>query len=42
LPPKRREDFVKKLAQALERGTPGRAEIERRLKEEPAVTSLRE
>jgi thiamine pyrophosphate-dependent acetolactate synthase large subunit-like protein len=42
LPPKRREEFVKKLSQALERGTPGRAEIERRLREEPAVTSLRE
>lgn len=41
LPPKRREDFVDKLHQALERGTPGRTEIERALKEEPAVTSLR-
>jgi pyruvate dehydrogenase (quinone) len=42
LPPKRREDFVKKLHEALERGTPGRTEIERALKEEPAITSLRD
>jgi pyruvate dehydrogenase (quinone) len=42
LPPKRREDYVKKLSQALDRGTPGRAEIEQRLREEPAATSLQE
>lgn len=41
LPPKRREDYVKKLAKALERGTPGRGEIERALQEEPAATSLK-
>jgi pyruvate dehydrogenase (quinone) len=41
LPLKLREDFVTKLHDALERGTPGRSEIERALREEPAVTSLR-
>jgi len=41
LPPKRRDDYVKKLEKALERGTPGRSEIERALTEEPALTSLR-
>jgi pyruvate dehydrogenase (quinone) len=41
LPPKRRDDYVKKLSKALDRGTPGRAEIEQRLPEEPAATSLR-
>ena len=42
LPPRRREDFVKKLHQALERGTPGRSEIEKALQEEPAIMSLRD
>jgi pyruvate dehydrogenase (quinone) len=42
LPPTRREQYVSKLRRALDRGTPGRAEIERALTEEPAVTSLRE
>ena len=42
LPPKRRETYVEKLHQALERGTADRAEIERALGEEPAATSLRD
>jgi thiamine pyrophosphate-dependent acetolactate synthase large subunit-like protein len=43
LPPKRREEYVRKLTQALQQGTePGeREEIERALGEEPALTSLR-
>jgi pyruvate dehydrogenase (quinone) len=41
LPPRRREKYVKNLSRALEKGTPGREEIERALGEEPAVTSLR-
>jgi thiamine pyrophosphate-dependent acetolactate synthase large subunit-like protein len=42
LPPKRRQEYVEKLSKALAQGTPGREEIERALREEPAVTSLRE
>lgn len=42
LPPKRREDYVKKLQQALAAGTPDRAAIEEALRQEPARTSLRE
>jgi pyruvate dehydrogenase (quinone) len=41
LPPKRREEYMQKLAQALDQGTPGRKDIERALAEEPALTSLR-
>jgi len=40
LPPKRREEYVRKLAAALEKGTPERHAIERALAEEPALTSL--
>jgi pyruvate dehydrogenase (quinone) len=42
LPPKRREDYVRKLQQALDTGTPARAQIERALRQEPARTSLQE
>jgi thiamine pyrophosphate-dependent acetolactate synthase large subunit-like protein len=42
LPPKRREEYMEKLAQALAQGTPGRSDIERAMAEEPAVTSLRD
>jgi hypothetical protein len=42
LPPTRRDTYVKNLSKALEQGTPGRRQIEERLKEEPAVTSLRD
>jgi pyruvate dehydrogenase (quinone) len=42
LPPKRREEYVKKLHQALDQGTPDRAEIERALSEQPARLSLRD
>jgi thiamine pyrophosphate-dependent acetolactate synthase large subunit-like protein len=42
LPPKRREQYVRNLSKALNRGTPGAREIERALSEEPAVTSLRD
>jgi pyruvate dehydrogenase (quinone) len=42
LPPKRREKYVENLAKALDKGTPDRGEIERALREEPAVTSLRD
>lgn len=42
LPPKRREDYMKKLRKALDAGTPGRERIEAALREEPARTSLRE
>jgi thiamine pyrophosphate-dependent acetolactate synthase large subunit-like protein len=41
LPPTRRDEYMKKLQHALEQGTPGRAEIEGALRQEPAVTSLR-
>jgi pyruvate dehydrogenase (quinone) len=41
LPPKRRDTYVKNLSKALKQGTPGRREIEERLEEEPALTSLR-
>jgi pyruvate dehydrogenase (quinone) len=41
LPPKRRDTFVKNLTKAL-KDTPHRREIEERLTEEPAVTSLRD
>jgi pyruvate dehydrogenase (quinone) len=41
LPPKRREKYMKHLKQAFETGTPGQGEIEVRLKEEPAATSLK-
>jgi pyruvate dehydrogenase (quinone) len=40
LPPLRREEYMKHLARAFGTGTPGQAAIERRLKEEPARTSL--
>lgn len=40
LPPKRREQYMKHLESAFATGTPGQAEIEKRLKEEPASTSL--
>jgi len=36
--PKRREEYMKHLSKAFEIGTPGQAEIEQRLKEEPAST----
>jgi hypothetical protein len=42
LPPKRRQKYVENLSKALEKGTPDRGEIERALREEPAVTSLRD
>jgi len=41
LPPKRREEYMKHLGKAFETGTPGQEEIERRLTEEPASTSLK-
>jgi pyruvate dehydrogenase (quinone) len=41
LPPKRREEYMQKLTQALQQGTPARDDIERALTEEPARTSLR-
>jgi len=41
LPPKRREDYIEHLDKAFATGTAGQREIEQRLKEEPAVTSLR-
>jgi pyruvate dehydrogenase (quinone) len=41
LPPKRREEYMKHLKQAFETGTAGQPEIERRLHEEPALTSLK-
>jgi thiamine pyrophosphate-dependent acetolactate synthase large subunit-like protein len=40
LPPLRREECMKHLTRAFGTGTPRQAEIERRLKEEPARTSL--
>ena len=42
LPPKRREEYVKKLQKALDQGTPARADIERALSEQPARLSLRD
>jgi thiamine pyrophosphate-dependent acetolactate synthase large subunit-like protein len=42
LPPKRREDYMKKLQQALDAGTPDRARIEKAMREEPARTALQE
>jgi pyruvate dehydrogenase (quinone) len=36
LPPKRNEQYVRKIEQALKKGTPGRREIERALNEEPS------
>jgi pyruvate dehydrogenase (quinone) len=41
LPPKRRDQYMKHLAEAFEVGTAGQDEIERRLREEPAVISLK-
>ncbi|MBW8815047.1 MAG: hypothetical protein JF588_16635 [Caulobacterales bacterium] len=41
LPPKRREDYMQHLQKAFEVGTPGQDQIERRLHEEPALTSLK-
>lgn len=41
LPPKRREEYVKHLDQAFQTGTADQPEIERRLREEPAMTSLK-
>ena len=40
LPPKRMEKYAKNLEKALQAGTPGHAEIERALSEEPAHTML--
>lgn len=42
LPPKRREDYVRHLARALEQMPQERERIERALGEEPAATSLRD
>lgn len=42
LPPKRREDYMRKLQQALKAGTPGSGEIEAALRQEPARTSLQD
>lgn len=42
LPPKRREDYMQKLQQALDAGTIDRAPIEKALREEPARTALQE
>jgi pyruvate dehydrogenase (quinone) len=41
LPPVRRETYVQNLTKALDAGTPEREAIERALREEPALTSLR-
>jgi pyruvate dehydrogenase (quinone) len=41
LPPKRREQYMQHLEQAFETGTPGQDQIERRMREEPAQTSLK-
>ena len=41
LPPKRREEYMKHLEQAFRTGTAAQPEIERRLREEPALTSLK-
>lgn len=42
LPPKRREEYVDRLRQALEAGSRGREQIEEALQEEPALTSLKD
>jgi thiamine pyrophosphate-dependent acetolactate synthase large subunit-like protein len=42
LPPKRRENYVTNLRQALDQGSPDRGGIERALAEQPAVISLRD
>lgn len=42
LPPKRRQDYMRKLQQALKAGTPGSGEIEAALRQEPARTSLQD
>jgi pyruvate dehydrogenase (quinone) len=42
LPPKRREQYIRNMAKALNGGTRGRDQIERALREEPALTSLKE
>lgn len=42
LPPRRREDYMRKLQHALQEGTPGARAIEAALREEPARTSLRD
>ncbi|MBV8411236.1 MAG: pyruvate oxidase [Alphaproteobacteria bacterium] len=41
LPPKRREQYMQHLQAAFKSGTAGQDEIERRLREEPALTSLK-
>ena len=41
LPPQRRPEYMKHLDKAFGTGTPGQAEIEKRLQEEPARISLR-
>jgi pyruvate dehydrogenase (quinone) len=41
LPPRRREQYMEHLAQAFETGTDGQEAIEQRMREEPAVTSLK-
>jgi thiamine pyrophosphate-dependent acetolactate synthase large subunit-like protein len=41
LPPKRREDYVDHLKQALGRGASCKVEIERSLMQDPALTSLK-
>jgi hypothetical protein len=40
LPPKRNEQYVRKLEVALRKGTPGRREIEHALHEEPSRVLL--
>jgi len=40
-PPKRREQYMKHLKLAFEKGTAGQDAIEKRMQEEPARTSLR-
>lgn len=42
LPPKRREEYMRKLQKALDAGTRGREQIERAMREEPARTSLQD
>jgi pyruvate dehydrogenase (quinone) len=42
LPPKRRDEYMKKLQKAFEAGTPMREHIERAMQEEPARTSLQD
>ena len=41
LPPKRNEKYVENMDRALDEGTPGAAEIRRKLKQEPSRTMLR-